>query len=231
MPDSAGPTILIVTPTDYVEMWNNVEHARVRFYHRQGLPVTVVHLKLNRSSRLIDMIRDTISFRIRTRQEDGITYHAVDPFFNYCAGLRVHSDAQVKSDRRRFSLRHVLIRALAPLAVLRDLFFTPCYIIATLWKTRGRFDACLGIGPWGSLVGLALRMLGKTRIVIYEDRDFEPGLMPDRLRQWYTGVAERWVQRRADLVISASNRLGVLRRAQSHGAVDPVVISNGIERD
>jgi glycosyltransferase involved in cell wall biosynthesis len=51
--------------------------------------------------------------------------------------------------------------------------------------------------------------------------------MPDRLRQWYTGVVERFVQRRADLVISVGHRLAALRRRES--GINPVVISNGID--
>lgn len=222
-------SLLMVTPTDYVEMWNNVEHGRVRFYREQGVPMTVVHLRLNRSSRFIDLLRDTLTFRTRQDDADGARFIAVDPFFNYCAGMRVHSDAQVKAEGGRRSIRHLIVRAFAPLAVLRDVFFAPCFVAAAIWKAPGIFDACLGIGPWASLVGLTLRKLGKVKVLVYEDRDYEPGLMPDRLRQWYTGIVERFVQSRADLVISVGYRLAALRRDQS--GVDPVVISNGIEWD
>ena len=189
--------------------------------------MTVVHLHLNRSSRLRDMIRDTVTFRTRIREEPGTSFIAVDPFFNYCSGLRVRSDSNVKSTGGRRTLRHLLVRALAPLALLRDVFFTPCFVLAAVWKSPGRFDACLGIGPWGSLVGLILRAAGKVKVLVYEDRDYDPGLLPDRLRRWYTAVVERFVQRRADVVISVGHRLAELRRRES--GVEPAVISNGIE--
>ncbi len=219
--------LLMVTPTDFAEMWNNVEHGRVRYYREQNVPLTVVHLHLNRSSKLRNLLRDTFTFRTRRYEKDATQFVAVDPFFNYCSGMRVQSDAQVQADRGRKSWKHLLIRALAPLAILRDVFFTPCMTFAAMCRTSGHFDACLGIGPWGSLVGLILRKLGRVKVLVYEDRDFDPGLMPDRLRQWYTGAVERFVQRRADVVISVGHRLATLRRRES--GVDPVVISNGID--
>lgn len=221
--------ILMITPTDFSEMWNNVEHSRIRFYRDKGYEVTVLHLKLNRSSRLLHMLRDTLSFRVKRSERDGATFFAVDPWFNYCSGLRRKSDVKQQSSGGRRSLRHRLVRAASVLAVLRDLFFVPSFVLAALLNCRGRYDACLGIGPWASLIGLILRTLGKVRVLVYEDRDYDPGLMPDRLRQSYTAMVERFVQRRAEQLISVGHRLAALRRRES--GVEPTVLSNGIDWD
>ena len=124
-------------------------------------------------------------------------------------------------------MRHRLVRLLAPLAVLRDVFFTPCFVGVAVARPPRRFDVCLGFGPWGGLVGLVLRKMGKVRVLVYEDRDYEPGLMPDRLRRWYTAAVERFVQKRADLVICVGRQLAALRHEQSK--LTSCLIPGGIE--
>lgn len=227
---SAAPlNLLMVTPTDYLEMWNNVEHGRVRHYAARGHRVTILHFKLNHSPRLADMVRDTVTCRVRRSERGGVHFVAVDPFFNYRAGIRLDSDARQRAGDGGggSAMRHRLIRAAAPLAVLRDVFFSPCYLAAALRTAPRRFDVCMGIGPWGSLVGLWLRRLGRVGTLVYEDRDYDPGLMPDRLRQRYTAAVERCVMRRADLVVSVGQRLADRRRHEA--GVTPIVVPNGID--
>ena len=71
----------------------------------------------------------------------------------------------------------------APLAALRDLFFVPCAALAVARHAPRPIDLCLGFGPWGALTGLLLRSLGRVRRVVYQDRDYEPGLLDDRFRR------------------------------------------------
>lgn len=220
--------MLIVTPTDFDVMWNNVEHARVRYYRDHGWEVTVLQMKLNSSSRPRDMIRDTLTWRTSERTIDGVRHLSVDPFFNYCAGMRVQADLQGESGAGsgRGRARRLLVRALSPLAVLRDVFWTPCYIGSALRRTRGRFDACISVGPWSALVGRALRRLGRVGVLLYLDRDYDPGLMPNPVRRWYTGVVERRCIPRADAAVSVGFRLQALRRRQT--GVETCVIPNGV---
>lgn len=219
-------SVLMVTPLDYRDMWNSTEHARVRYYGRKGLPTTLVHLRLSRREGFVNLVRDTLSFRTQETVEAGVRIVAVHPFFNYYSGLRAKSDATVARDGHR-SLRHRLVRLLAPLAVLRDAFFTPCFVGVAIAGPPRRFDVCLGFGPWGGLVGLMLRQMGKVSLLVYQDRDYESGLMPDRLRRWYTGAVERFVTKRADLVICVGRQLAALRREQ--GSVQSSLIPGGID--
>jgi glycosyltransferase involved in cell wall biosynthesis len=152
----------------------------------------------------------------------------VDPFFNYYAGLRARSDAAATA-RPRLSLARALVVLLSPLAALRDLFVVPGLVVAALAQPGGRWDACIGFGPWGALVGWWLRRLGRIRVLVYEDRDYEPGLLPDAFRRGYTEAVDRFVVPRADLVFSVGERLAALRRRQGARAVH--VAPNGVAWD
>ncbi len=225
-PTPAHHRLLIVTPTDLDVMWNNVEHGRIRFYADRGWEITVLHMRLNDSKRPLRMLADTLTWRTSERTANGVRCIAVDPFFNYCAGVRVQSDMRADSGASRRGIKRLLVRALSPLAVMRDVFWTPCYVGSALRKTTGRFDACIGVGPWASLVGRILRRLGRVRVLLYLDRDYDPGLMPNPLRRWYTGLVERRSIPRADAAVSVGYRLNALRRRQT--GVETEVIPNGI---
>lgn len=218
--------ILVVTSGDYEQMEN--DHDRLPYYAPEGGGLWFMYKKMNHSAAAGDMIRDSVTCRFHTWSEAGIGFIGVDPFCNYFAGLRVNAESDARATGPKASrLRLALIRALSPLSVLRDVFFVPCLVAAAVLKVPGRVDACIGVGPWGGLTALLLRWLGRATVTVYRDRDFETGLVPDRLRQWYTSWAERCGVRRADLVISSGYRLARLRREQSGREVH--VVPNGVD--
>jgi glycosyltransferase involved in cell wall biosynthesis len=217
----------MITPLDFGEAWNNREHNMLRHLSRSGCHVTLFYKGMNQSKRLADNLRGICSLGIQSREEDGQTVVRVDPPLNYYAGLRAEADARAALSDRGFSLRYMLIRCLSPLRVLRDLFVAPSLVVAALWKVKGKCHVCIGFGPWGALVGLTLKKLGKVRMTIYEDRDYEPGLLPDRLRQSYTAALERLGVRRADLIVSIGHNLAELRRGQSRRDVH--IVPTGVD--
>ncbi|MEW6742810.1 MAG: glycosyltransferase [Planctomycetota bacterium] len=225
----AAPRLLLVTPLDYAAQSNNREHNMVRHFAAMGSRITLACPKLNHSSRLIDMLRDTLTLRVRSAELPGTRLVEVDPFFNYHAGFRVSCEEATRSPARKGWLRLLVVRALSPLAVLRDLSLVPCLLGAILRRAPGRFDAVVGFGPWGALVGWLACKLGKASRLVYQDRDYEPGLVPDRLRRIYTGWLEKKLLRRADLIVSIGPRLAELRRAQAQKAVH--VIPTGVDWD
>jgi len=218
--------MLVITSIDYVQMWTNVEHSRVRHYSQLGHSVTVLYMRQNKSAKVKDMIRDTCTWRSTCCQEGLVRLVEVDPFFNYYAGLRLQSHYQVQVSKNKFSWRRGLVKVLSPLTAWRDVGFVLCFLGTAAGQARRPYDVCLGIGPWGSLVGWLLRKLGKVRCLVYEDRDFEPGLMPGRLRYWNTAWAERFGIKRADVVVTVGRRLARLRQQQMGRQVN--VIPNGV---
>lgn len=220
-------SVLIVTPIDYERTWNNREHNMARQFAMKGCRVTVLCKAMNRSSRAADLFRDTLTFRTQESSMHGVRVLRVDPFFNYYAGLRSHALAATNSSRPRPGIRNILVWLFFPLRFLRDLMFLPCFLYVALARIRERQDACVGFGPWGSLAGLWLRRLGRVRALVYEDRDFEPGLVPDGLRRRYTAFLERSLVRKADLAVSIGCKLAELRRSQSERDVH--VVPTGID--
>lgn len=245
MTERTAHRVLLVSPLDLDQAWNNREHHLVNELRRRNWRVTLIFKALNRSKRFRDLLLDTCTMRVQESVDGALTKLRVDPFFNYCAGLRVSSDMAISSppperkvsarvilqperrmprsdwatDRRspyaRRMVRSALVRMFSPLRVLRDVFSVPCMIAAALWKTRGTFDVGVGFGPWGAMTVNALKIMRRVEKTVYEDRDFEPGLLPDRLRQWYTAAAEKAMVRRSDLLFSIGYRLAALRRSQT----------------
>lgn len=227
---SAGKRMLVVTTLDLEAAPNNSEHNRIRYYVRHGWQVTAIYKTMNRSRRLRHLLPDTLLASTRVYAADGAQRVAVDPPFNYFAGLGREAGvwrADAGSARRTWKQRG--LRLLAPLAVLRDVFTTPWLIWAAFRRVPGKLDVALGVGPWAGLAAVWLRRLGKVRRVVYVDRDFEAGLMPDRLRASYTAAVERHAIRRSDQVVSAGRMLSE-RRLRETG-VTTCVVGNGVDWD
>lgn len=129
-----GKRVLLVTPLDFASRPNNSEHNRVRHYVRLGCRVTVLYKKGNQSLRFRDMVRDTCLCRVHSHEADGVRLVAVDPFFNYFGGVRRNTEASAARNGKRPSARLWIVRLLSPLAVLRDVAFGPCFLLAA-WST------------------------------------------------------------------------------------------------
>lgn len=227
-----GSSLLILTPLDIEGHRNNLEHRRIRYCIDRGHAVTVIYKRMNESHRLRDLVRDTMRFHVEERVEDGARIIAVDPVANYFGGLRTTADAastRGEGEPLAARIRRKSIQFLSPLAVFRDLFSLLCILAVTLRRVSRPSEVVLAFGPWAGLVGLVLRRLGRARTMVYEDRDYEPGLYPDRLRQWYVGVIERFGIRRADVVISVSELLSDRRWADTGRRTH--VIPSGVDRE
>jgi glycosyltransferase involved in cell wall biosynthesis len=226
----AGLKVLLVTPLDFAARPNNSEHNRAREYSRAGCEVTVLYKIGNGSPRLRDMIRDTCTFRVVRSTRGPLRLVGVDPLFNYFGGYRRNAEARSAAAReKRPGPRLALIRLLSPLAVLRDVFFLPGALYAAYRHLERRYDVCLGVGPWGGLAGWILRAVGRVSMLVYIDRDYEAGLVPDRLRRSYTERVERFGIRRADIVVCVGRLLA--ERRQGYANREMHVLPNGVDWD
>ena len=210
--------IILATPLDYTT-FDNIEHYMVRYYVERGDEVTVISKVMNRSTSPLAMISQTVFCTSRRVRADGFDILYVDPMFNYYAGLRRAAETQTGNGAAGrhtvFSrAKLMLIRLLTPLSILRDVFFLPCFLAVALARCP-RADVCIGMGPWGALLAFALAKAGRVKLWMYKDRDYEPGLIPDKVRQGYTHGLEQALVRRADLLVTIGHRLGRLRHAQS----------------
>ena len=229
MSDVTGMKVLLVTPLDVAARPNNGEHNRAKHYAHAGCDVTILYKIGNDSPRLRDMIRDTCTFRVRRGARGPVRLVGVDPLFNYFGGYRKNAEARTAASHAKITPRLLLIRLLSPLAVLRDLFFLPGALLAARKNLDRRYDVCLGFGPWGGLAGWILRVFGRVSLLVYIDRDFEAGLVPDRLRRWYTERIECFGIRRADIVVCIGRLLADRRRRCADRTIH--VLPTGVDWD
>ncbi len=90
------------------------------------------------------------------------------------------------------------------------------------------YDVAVASTPWGGLVGLWLKRLGRVRFLVYEDHDLFAGFYPDNLEVYgcVCGLENRLVAE-ADLVICVSEELARLRRSYTKRPVH--VVENGYQ--
>src|SRR2546426_3542549 len=88
---------------------------------------------------------------------------------------------------------------------------------------------CVAIGPRAGLVAYLMKLLGRIRCLVYEDVDYEPGLVVPRVRQLLLAKLETYLMKRADLVVSVGRGLAQLRRRESGREVS--IVSNGVNVD
>ncbi len=170
-----------------------------------------------------------IRMRTMVREEGTIRWISLSPWGNIRHGLGLHLLGLASPYTvPRWGFRRMLRRPLSALGWILELGILPSLFLTYVAQIRGHIDVFIGEGHWDIILGLLLRALGRTRVVVYDDFDYQPGFQPvSGLRRRMTAALERFGIRRADLVISVGERLARLRRAQ--GAREVLVIPNGVD--
>lgn len=126
-----------------------------------------------------------------------------------------------------WGVRRILRWMFSTLGIVFEMGIFPSLIITFLIRVRRRVDVFIGEGPWEVAFGLFLRTVRYAGIVVYDDIDYTPGFQPiSGIRRRMTEYLERLGVRRADIVVSVSDRLANLRRLQ--GAQNVHMIPNGV---
>jgi glycosyltransferase involved in cell wall biosynthesis len=145
------------------------------------------------------------AFRCDVTRDGKVQLVEVDPFWNLPRG---------------FGITYV--------GFLQDFIDVISLVVAFLLRVREPFDACVGVGPYGVMVGDVLKRLGFIKQLVYDDIDYEPGFYFNwRFRRWYHMRMERYCLHRADLIVSVGERLAELRRSQTSKNVD--LVPNGVD--
>jgi glycosyltransferase involved in cell wall biosynthesis len=219
--------MLIITQLDIEKMFNTVEEHHARGYSRSGYSVTYLYKVLNQTTGIKRFLRDSFVFEVRARADPELNCFRFNPLFNYRAGFRANAEASHTGAATEPGIGLWLVRSLSGLSALRDLFFVPSAVVAAILTRQGSWEVCVGFGPWGGLAAWLLKRLGRARCFVYQDRDYEPGLVPYRLRSWYTAIVERFCIQRAELVCSIGLLLAERRRRETRREVH--VIPNGVD--
>lgn len=217
---------LFISPLDPERVPNSRDQNVLPFFVQRGAGAVLLYLAQNSSRRLRDLIKDSLLCSVRKTSDSTATRIRVDPPLNPCTGLEANVLQARAAGATFFDIKGALIRLLAPLGVLRDLLIIPVFYFVAL-RTRQSYDVCLAYGPWAACVGWLLKKSGRVRLLVYEDQDFEPGIVRNRVRKrWAAWLENRFITK-ADLVICVGERLAARRRHDTGQTIH--VIPNGLD--
>jgi glycosyltransferase involved in cell wall biosynthesis len=221
--------LLVVSPMEVGGSYNSRTQHLVRHLASHFRETAVVSRADNTHRSSWEQWSALIRMRTTVRKDGTIRWISLSPWGNIRHGLGLHLLGLASPYTvPRWGIRRMLRRPLSALGWILELGILPSLLLTYVVQIRGHIDVFIGEGHWDILLGLLLRALGRTRVVVYDDFDYQPGFQPvSGLRRRMTAALERFGIRRADLVISVGERLARLRRAQ--GACKVLVIPNGVD--
>jgi glycosyltransferase involved in cell wall biosynthesis len=223
--------ILIVSTLDYGYYDNNRVHHIVEHFQYWFDNVYLMFTKVYLPGRisLVSQILGFISIKTRSFQSGSASCIEVDPLLNRVGGLAL-SLLKVEDPYAApsFRVKGLLRRILSPMGFLTELGILPSLLIAYGLRVRERVDIVVGQGPWEVAFCLVLKKCGLAKMVVYDDFDYAPGIIPvDGIRRKLIAKLEKICLRNSDLIISVGELLGELREQQIGKKVN--VIPNGVD--
>lgn len=220
--------LLIISVLDYRKQPNNREHHLVKYFSERFKEVTLVYKRKNLHGSFWNMTKDLLFPTSRSYEQNGIKFVEINPLLNHYPGLsRDVAGYNPTTTTRKGSLRRFLLMGVSAFGIVKDLCFLPSMLFFAFTKTEGKFDVCIALGPWGNLIGLWMKKLKRVKCLVYEDRDYEPAFLVPRFRQRYTEGLEKYLMRKADLIVSIGKGLANLRERQVERRV--YVIPTGVD--
>ena len=220
--------LLIITVIDIERQPNNRDHHLIPYFSARCRETVVAYKRKLAAGSALRMIKDMLVPSSRCFVRDGVRYLDINPLLNHYPGLSrdLTKARPVATGGGPKPWRSRLLSIVTSLALLKDALFVPSFLPHCLFRTSGRFDVCVAIGPRAGLVAYLMKILGRVRCLVYEDVDYEPGLVVPRVRQLLLAKLETYLMKRADLVVSVGRALAQLRRDQA--ARDVFIVSNGV---
>jgi|Deesub1362A_J573_1020465.scaffolds.fasta_scaffold00162_20 glycosyltransferase involved in cell wall biosynthesis len=223
--------LLIITPQDYRGYSNFRLHHIVSYFKKRCEDITVLyryHIRKEKRT-LLQSIGSLFLVNLLFERDDNLTLIRIDPLLNHkhslgLGMLRITDPYTIGENK----LKRFASWGLSLLGIFPDILITPSLLLTYLLKLRAKYDVIIGQGPWEMGLGCILKKLGRARLLVYDDRDYEPGFITtNRLRRYIVAKMERAMLKRADLVICIGNRLASLREAET--GIKPVIIPNGVD--
>lgn len=198
---NANENILVLTIIDFTQVLNQRTHHIVRDLLDRGESVTVFFRRRPPACTFWQRFRYLLFVHPRKEKiSDQLTYYSNESMYSPSGYFRVLGD----------------------IAVVTQMMYT----LVRLIKTRHKL--CIAASPWAGVAGIMLRKLGLIDKLVYEDLDYFPAFIPDRyVEKRFINWLEKLSVRHADVVISISEELAMLRRAQTNVRVE--VVENGVD--
>ncbi|MHB8178989.1 MAG: glycosyltransferase [Vulcanimicrobiaceae bacterium] len=154
---------------------------------------------------------------LRLRQET--LSFAKHPF-----GYTKRSESQYERWTAQTLVARATFRAPRYLSVARDVFAN-----LTWFGLGPQTDVFIGIDNVNAFCGLILRILGKTKNVVYYVIDYTPRRFRNRFLNWLYHETDRFVVKHADVVWNISERIAAVRRQQGIDDTKNRVVEIGID--
>jgi glycosyltransferase involved in cell wall biosynthesis len=198
-------SVLVITRLDYRREPHQRFHQQVQYWAPRVQRLTVLFRRWNTGRSIRELVRALFSFHCDVSREGGVQLVEVDPVWNLPRG---------------FGVTYV--------GFLQDFIDVVSMFGAFVLRVREPYDVCVGVGPYGVMVGHLLKRWGLVSHLVYDDIDYEPGFYFNwRFRRWYHVKMEQYCLRRADVLVTVGQRLADLRRSQTEKVVH--LIPNGVD--
>ncbi len=221
---------LLITPLDVLRQTNNREHHLLAHVAPRFAETCVVFRRRCERRGVRTLLWDALVPRLRVVRSLGARLVEVNPLLNHFQGLAMdlagtyempELGAPAQNRRQR------VLRWISSFGILKDLSTIAFLTLAALARSRGRFDVCTAMGPYAAAAAVLLKKLGKVKLLVYEDRDYEAAFVQTPLRNRFAAWLESACLERADLRIATGYRMARLRRAQTGLPME--VVTGGVD--
>lgn len=219
--------ILIAYQLDYHFDNSRLKHL-VSFLAKKG-NVTVIYRKLVINQTKKEINKSFFSFKIKAYKENGVKFIEIDPIFNGPQGLGLYllkGESPIKNYK---GIKQALKKVFNTIGILKEIGeFFPFYLMGYFLYDRSHYDIFIGGGQWALLLGYFLKKIGKVKVLVADDYDYQAGNQTiTRFRFLFTKYLENFVLRQSDLIISVGPLLAKLRKKELKKEVK--VIPNGVD--
>ena len=220
--------LLVVTPQDYKGYSNfRLHHIVAQFKKRFDSLTVIYRYSITERKSLSETFRSLFLINTLVEREDNIKLIRVDPLLNRRHGMGLRMLNIIDPYTPQKLPKRLTREILGLMGLPSDLLLLPSLLCGYFLRLRENFDVVIGQGPWEVAFGYILKKLGRARLLVYDDRDYEPGFQStNRLRRRLVCSLEKRMLQKADIVVSVGDMLAALRKDQA--GVEPVVIPNGV---
>ncbi len=209
----------MITLLDYRKKKNNRIHHTVEALRGYYDEVWLLCRSQPLSGNLFSLIKNILPLPVKYCQEGNLHILEYNPPLNYRDSYEA-----VSQEKGEFSW----FRSLVNLAgFTREIVFIITILYVAVRHVKGTFLLCVVETSWEGIVAMFLRKMGRIGKIVFDDNDFNPALLLNRLRRNYTLFTEKHCIRSADLVISAGTSLAEFWEEETGREV--LVIPNGVD--
>ena len=219
--------ILIAYQLDYHFDNSRLKHL-VSFLGKKE-KVTVIYRKFVINQTKKEINKSFFSFKIKTYRENSVKFIEIDPIFNGPQGLGLYLLKDESPIKNYKGIKQALKKVFNTIGIFKEIVeFFPSYLLGYFLYDRSHYDIFIGGGQWALLLGYFLKKIGKVKVLVADDYDYQAGNQTiTRFRFLFTKYLENFVLKKSDLIISVGPQLAKLRKKEL--GKEAKIIPNGVD--